>query len=125
MKSGLVHVVLVRPVAAKTSPELNPPFASFTVQNVSLRGYQELAIRYGQILVGIGLILCILTICLGHFILKDGTLELTEREINIEVGRFPEKLSKGFVMGVGYVWDPEEEEAIVARAKARVSPEAL
>lgn len=47
----------------------------------------------------------------------------TEREINIEVGRYPEKLETGYIKGVGNVWDQEEEQLMEKRARERAPNE--
>lgn len=60
-KPSEVHVMIIQP----ESSTVTAPFAAFSIMNKSIRDYKELGVRYGQILIGISVILCIVGICMA------------------------------------------------------------
>lgn len=116
-KPSEVHAIIVQPASSTATS----PYVAFSIENKPIRDYQELGIRYGQIMVGISLILCVVGICLAQFVIKAEIPGKMESQFSSKLDKYPEKL-QGYIR-VGNVWDPEEEAQIEARARERAPNE--
>lgn len=114
LKTDQVHAILVVPYQGTANP-----FAAFSIANTDMKTYKDLGFSYGQTMVGISLILCIVGVCAAQLALKDAVPDALEEEFRSK------KIDKGYkanlqgYVKVGNVWDPDEEDQMAEAARAR------